>query len=87
MNAPYLRVTGGTPLLLLVLPYLDGYIRADLSADRTARAGAVVVPDDIEVSLTVDLLSDPDLFLWARDSAECAPLTTFFVNFDFRHHT
>jgi hypothetical protein len=85
MNAPCLLVTGGTPVLL-VPPDLNGYIRTDLSTDCTACAGAIIIPDHIEVSLTVDFLSDPDLLLRAGDSAETTSLTSLFVDFNFRRH-
>ena len=83
--SPYLSFI--SPHLFFVLPDLNGHVRTDLSADRTTRAGAVVVPDDIEVSLTVDLLSDSDQLLRTGNGAECAPFTSLFVNLDFRWHS
>lgn len=75
-----------SPNLSFIPPDLNGHIRTDLSADRTTRAGAVIVPDDEKVALTVDLFSDPYQLLRAGDGAECAPFASLFVNFDFGYH-
>jgi hypothetical protein len=91
--SPYLRVSlsphlcfKSPHLFFTIPPDLNGYIRTDLSADGTTCAGAIIIPDHIEIPLTVDLFSDPDLLLRARDGAETTTLTTLFINFNFRSH-
>jgi hypothetical protein len=86
MNAPYLRVTGGTPVLLLVLPDPNGYIRTNLSANGATGAGTIVVPDYKEIALTVDFLSDPDQLLRTGNGAKTTSFTTLTINFNFSNH-
>ena len=61
-------------------------IRTDFSTDCATGTSPVVFPNNKEVSLPVDLFSQPDQFLRARDRAEPATLTTLPINFDFGHH-
>ncbi len=69
MNAPYLRVTGGTPVLLLILPDSNGYVRTNFCTKGTTRAGTIIVPDHKEISLTVDLSPQLEQLLRAGDGA------------------
>jgi hypothetical protein len=62
------------------------HIRTDLSTEGATRAGLIAIPDHKEVSLSVDLLSNPDQVLGARDRAEPTTLTSLFINLNFGHH-
>jgi hypothetical protein len=70
----------------LLFPDPEGNIGTDLSADGATGTGSLIIPADIEISLPVDLLPDPDQFFRTGNGAEPAPLTAFNVNLDFGHH-
>jgi hypothetical protein len=67
-------------------PDSNGYIRADLSADRASSAGFMITPAGEEISLTIDLISDPNQFLGAGNGTEPTPLTSLTINFNLCHH-
>jgi len=71
----------------ILSPDANGDIRADLSADGTPGACPVVLTHHKKVPLPIDLFSDPDQFLRARDRAEPTTLTALTINFDFTHDT
>jgi hypothetical protein len=62
------------------------HIRTDLSTESATRAGLIAIPDHKEVSLSVDLLSNPDQVLGTRDRAEPTTLTSLFINLNLGHH-
>jgi hypothetical protein len=62
------------------------HIRTDLSTEGATRAGLIAIPDHKEVSLSVDLLSNPDQVLGTRDRAEPTTLTSLFINLNLGHH-
>ncbi len=72
--------------IFILLPDPDGNIRTDLPADSAAGARPLIIPVDVEISLPVDLLPDPDQSFRAGNRAKPTSLATFNVNFDLRHH-
>ena len=69
------------------LPYHDGYVRADLPAERAPSAGLFSFPGCIKISLAVNLFSDFEKLLRTGDRAEPTPLASLPVNFDLGHRS
>jgi hypothetical protein len=70
----------------LLPPHSDGDIRTDLSAKSTARAFLRCLPNDMKISLAINLLSNPDQTFRTGNRAEPAPLTALLINFNLAHH-
>jgi len=66
-------------------PHTNCNIRANLTTEGTPRASLVIIPNHKEVSLTVNLLSNPNQFFGARDRTKSTTLTAFAINFNLRH--
>ena len=49
-----------TYLLFLLPPHPDGDVGTDLSAYGTSGAFLIPVPNDVEIALTIDHVSDPN---------------------------
>jgi hypothetical protein len=71
--------------LLILLPYHDRNIRADLSTKGTPGAGFLTLPEGIKIPLPVHLFANSDQFLWTRDCTETTPLAPVWVNFNPGH--
>jgi hypothetical protein len=46
----------------------------------------MITPAGEEISLTIDLISDPNQFLGAGNGTEPTPLTSLTINFNLCHH-
>jgi hypothetical protein len=72
------------PSMLPPHPY--GHVRADLSTDGAPGAFAVTItPTGEEISLSVNLFSNPNQLLRTGDRAKTATLTAFSINLNLRH--
>ncbi len=72
-------------MIFTLLPDPDGDIRTDLPTNSAAGAGPLIIPVDVEISLPVDLLPDPDQSFRAGNRTKPTSFATLTVNFDLRH--
>jgi hypothetical protein len=57
----------------------NGHIRADLSAKGASGTGDLILPDRIEIALTVHFFTNLNQLLRARKGTEAATFTSFLV--------
>jgi hypothetical protein len=66
-------------------PNSNGYIRADLSTDGATRACIIILTNDKEISLAINLLSNPNQLFGTGDRTEPASLASLSINFYLGH--
>ena len=82
--SPSLSIPLSPRLFLLTLsPHSNGYIRASLTAECTAVTFSIRLPDNVKISLAIDLFSDFDQGLWANDCTKPTSFASLLINFDF----
>jgi len=67
---------------LTLSPYLNGHIRTGLAAECTSSTFPIRLPDDVEISLAIDLSSDFNQSLWTDDCAKPTSFASLLINFD-----
>ena len=68
-------------------PHSNGDIRANLSAKSAAGACLRCLPDDVKISLAINLVSNPDQTLGTGDRTESASLAPLLINFNLAHRS
>jgi hypothetical protein len=66
-------------------PNSNGYIRADFSTHGAACACIIILTNDKEISLAINLLSNPNQLFGTGDRTEPASLASLSINFYLGH--